>query len=309
MEILPISLVIATYNRENELDSTLTQIYTHFKIAEIIIINNASKDGTARLVESKYPSCKLVNLEKNNGVPAFNLGAQMASQPIIFFLDDDAVPAENTLRLILSKFNENTSVQVVACNIYDNTGTSITENWTLNPICFWGCGVGLRKSLSEKCSYLYDSRLFLHGTEMDLAIRVYSQGGTILYCKEAIIYHRFSNENRSDAKRIFFLVQSAFIFAIKHLPVRYLLIALPRHLTFLLLKSVKNHCLLSWSKGLFIALCEVKLTLQQRKVVSTDLAKRYFSEVWEYEPLLYRLFRLVGGNLSARKDKQTDINQ
>ncbi|NVO03215.1 MAG: glycosyltransferase [Bacteroidetes bacterium] len=304
MEYLPISLIIVTYNRKDDLDFTLSKIFNCFNIAEIIVINNASTDGTEKLVEFKYPNCKLINLDKNYGVPSFNKGAQIATQPFIFFLDDDAIPEKDTINIVINNFLENPNIHVIACNIIDNSNTSITENWALNPICFWGCGVGIRKSILINHPYLYDNRLFLHGTEMDFAIRVYSKGGLILYLKEAIIYHRFSSENRSQEKRIYYLVQSAFIFAFKHFPYKYLFIILFRHLIYLLYKSLKHHCFISFYKGLLLSCKELKLTLKDRNVVPKKIAKRYYLNVWEYEPLIFRLCRFFIDKPLHRKYKQ-----
>lgn len=87
-----ISVIIVTYNRENELkralDSVVKQTYPNF---EIIVINNGSTDGTVSMLKSKYKMVKVVNEKQNLGCPlGRNIGINRAKGSLLFFLDDDA---------------------------------------------------------------------------------------------------------------------------------------------------------------------------------------------------------------------------
>ena len=67
---LPITIVIATYNRRDDLVATLAALERLEPVAEVLVVNNASTDGTMEAVGRCFPSVRLVPLESNRGVPA-----------------------------------------------------------------------------------------------------------------------------------------------------------------------------------------------------------------------------------------------
>lgn len=87
-----ISIVIPTYNRENEIvktiNSVLTQTYSNF---EVIIVDDASIDLTIEQVEGILdPRIRLIKLEKNTkGRLPRNIGIQASKGEFIALLDSD----------------------------------------------------------------------------------------------------------------------------------------------------------------------------------------------------------------------------
>lgn len=60
-----ISIVIITFNREMELEKTLTYLMKSTEyFEEIILVNNSSTDSTIRMVGEKYSGIKLIRLHK-----------------------------------------------------------------------------------------------------------------------------------------------------------------------------------------------------------------------------------------------------
>ncbi len=85
-----VSVIIPTFNRAHLLDKTLDSVLSQtFKDFEIIVIDDASVDGTQDLL-SKYPSLKSIIFEENQGVScARNCGIELAKGDYICFLDSD----------------------------------------------------------------------------------------------------------------------------------------------------------------------------------------------------------------------------
>lgn len=69
------------------------EIFAQAKIQkEIIVVDNASTDGTAGFLMEKYPSIRVVCLKKNYGLhAAFNYGVKIAKGKIIVGVDHDCV--------------------------------------------------------------------------------------------------------------------------------------------------------------------------------------------------------------------------
>ncbi|MCC6675881.1 MAG: glycosyltransferase family 2 protein [Phycisphaerales bacterium] len=124
---LSLSIVILSYNRGPALERTLEQIAALYPAAapretepgradpsltiaslmenraepaaagpgridirEVIVVDNASSDGTPGMIRARYPGVSLLALPENRGVEAFNRGVASAVGDAVLILDDDA---------------------------------------------------------------------------------------------------------------------------------------------------------------------------------------------------------------------------
>jgi GalNAc5-diNAcBac-PP-undecaprenol beta-1,3-glucosyltransferase len=85
------TVVVPTFNRKELLPRTIRSAYqANWPAPEIIVVDDASSDGTAEAVESEFPHILCLRLERNSGPGvARNLGLQHASHPWVVLLDDD----------------------------------------------------------------------------------------------------------------------------------------------------------------------------------------------------------------------------
>ena len=113
-----ISVVIPTYNREKTilraLHSVLDQSYG---IYEVIVVDDASTDGTDKLVESiKDERIKYIKLEKNGGPSnARNRGAQLATGEWIAFQDSDDCWYRDKLEKQVEHLNNHPEYTMIYC--------------------------------------------------------------------------------------------------------------------------------------------------------------------------------------------------
>jgi glycosyltransferase involved in cell wall biosynthesis len=85
-----VTVVIATRDRAGELGRTLSLLAELAERPAVIVVDNASRDGTADLVRREYPGARLIRLPRNQGAVARNIGAAAAATRFVAFCDDDS---------------------------------------------------------------------------------------------------------------------------------------------------------------------------------------------------------------------------
>jgi glycosyltransferase involved in cell wall biosynthesis len=93
MPELKFSVVITTYNRSQLVGRAIrSSLHQDWPGLEVIVVDDASTDGTSKLIPSSYPHVRYVRQEKNSGLQAVrNRGIREAANPWVMFLDDDDV--------------------------------------------------------------------------------------------------------------------------------------------------------------------------------------------------------------------------
>lgn len=98
--------VVVTYNRRELLLEALAAVCSQSRAPdEVIVVDNASTDGSAAAVRSRFPSAQLAKLSANTGgAGGFACGAALAlagAADLIWFMDDDTVPGPDALAALL----------------------------------------------------------------------------------------------------------------------------------------------------------------------------------------------------------------
>jgi len=207
--VIDFSIIIITRNRKWDLvraiKSILRQSYNENNL-EIIIIDNASEDGTVEYVNEylrdNFSGDYVVLPQKANlGVSGGrNLGIKVAKGQYLFFLDDDAYIVEDDFFERASHyFKENPKVGALACNIYDRKYL-ITRNPPLSrlnghilSLAFRGGAHFIRRELFDKGLKYYPPDLFFGAEELYLAYQIYDMGYQIHFVPELFVVHAPSN--------------------------------------------------------------------------------------------------------------------
>lgn len=73
------------------------------EIASVVVVDNASTDGTAKAVLATYPDVTVLTLEPSSGLAsALNRGAEHGDAPFVLYLNDDVFAAPGSIRLLLT---------------------------------------------------------------------------------------------------------------------------------------------------------------------------------------------------------------
>ncbi len=104
-----LSVVVPAYNEEERLPRTLSRLHEYYESQaypyDVIIVNDGSKDGTAKLVRefiADHPTFQLIDYSPNHGKGyAVRTGILAAKGDLILFCDADlATPQEETEKLL-----------------------------------------------------------------------------------------------------------------------------------------------------------------------------------------------------------------
>jgi len=114
-----LSVVIPTWNGRKllhlPLDSLRAQTHRDF---EVILVDDASTDGTAEFVASSWPEVRLVRLEANRGFPgAVNAGIRAATGEAVALLNNDAAADPGWLEQMESALASQPEAGMVACRV------------------------------------------------------------------------------------------------------------------------------------------------------------------------------------------------
>src|SRR6185295_884377 len=91
------SIIITTHNRPHLLRRAVESAHAAGKDVEVIVVDDASTDETARICQS-LSGIKYQRIERNQGVAgARNVGLLVSSGSYVTFLDDDDVRLPNSL--------------------------------------------------------------------------------------------------------------------------------------------------------------------------------------------------------------------
>ena len=105
---ISIASVTVAYNGAHVLERHLEALKRQsHDISEIIVVNNASSDGTTELLATKFPEITVLNLSENAGVggglaAGLEYAAVTKEYDWVWLFDQDSVPAHNALELLLA---------------------------------------------------------------------------------------------------------------------------------------------------------------------------------------------------------------
>ncbi|MCY4062959.1 MAG: glycosyltransferase family 2 protein [Chloroflexi bacterium] len=184
---------------------------------EIILVDNASTDGSQDFVQTKYPEVRLIELEQNRGFTgACNVGMDAAKGAYIALLNNDTEVASDWAEQVTRAFESHTDAGIIASKmlLFDqrdrlhtagdfftvdgragNRGAWERDSgqYDRGEYVFSACGGSAvyRHSMLAEIELLDDEFFFLL-EDVDLAWRAQLAGYRVWYEPRAIVYHHLS---------------------------------------------------------------------------------------------------------------------
>ena len=228
MNTCDLSILIVTYNSAAQVDGLLTGLAAQLAglDAEVVLVDNASHDGTADAVAQRHPAVRLVRSTQNLGFAAGNnLGAAHARGRVLLLLNPDALPETGCVARGLALLDSHPEVGLAGARLLAEDGSTqpsarmfpnlaqeafmlsglaarfprsrlfgrLDRSWAdpaqAAPVDWVpGAFALIRHSLFDQLGG-FDERFFLYYEEVDLCRRILAAGYRVQYWPELRVRH------------------------------------------------------------------------------------------------------------------------
>lgn len=256
-----VSVAVCNYNGAEHLPPCLEALLaqTH-PIDELLVVDNASTDGSEALVRERFPAARWIGLGRNDGpCPARNAALESARNEWVLLVDNDAVLARDVLEKLVaaararpdaalvqprSVFASDPQVVHYDGGSFHYAGLFSLRNFSVPLAQAEGRGTvevdgAVSVALLARRSTLlelggFDPDYFILFEDLDLSYRLRLAGHAILSVEDALVLHRggtggisFRGAIEYPRRRAFFHSRNRWIFLAKCYRARTLFVAAP----------------------------------------------------------------------------------
>jgi rhamnopyranosyl-N-acetylglucosaminyl-diphospho-decaprenol beta-1,3/1,4-galactofuranosyltransferase len=209
--------IIVTFNRKDLLHQSVSGFRSQTRgVDKIVVVNNASTDGTSEMLARDFPDVHAINLSENTGgAGGFYAGMKWAYQQgyeWIWVTDDDGFPAPDCLeQMFRQRIDEDVMIPIQEDRWGQKYGFAYWNGRALgltadvirsnevarrNDCLFTFVGPVFARTVIDKVGLPYP-HLFIHFDDWEYALRINTAGGFRSICvPQAIMYHTASNAQR-----------------------------------------------------------------------------------------------------------------
>ena len=223
--------------------------------AEVFVVDNKSVDGSVAMLETKFPTVKLIANKDNVGFSKANNQAMcIAKGEYVLLLNPDTLVEEDTFEKVVRFMDEHPDAGGLGINMVDGKGNFLPESKRSLPtpeVAFYkifglswlfpkstrfgkyhltylskdetheievlsGAFMLMRKTALDKVGLL-DEDYFMYGEDIDLSYRIIQGGFKNYYYHEArIIHYKGESTKKGSLNYVFVFYNAMAIFAKKH---------------------------------------------------------------------------------------------
>jgi N-acetylglucosaminyl-diphospho-decaprenol L-rhamnosyltransferase len=222
-----VSIVVVSYNSRRDLERSLP--FVADRGHDVVVVDNASTDGSSDFVRSHFPDVRVVELRENLGYGgACNEGLRAVRTPLVLLLNPDAWPIGESLDRLV-ECAQRRALGAVAPQLHDLHGRrqpsamGFPTRWWLgtpavtsapkrlprtrrgegSPDGFLvGAALLVRKAAIDGVGG-FDSRFFMFYEEVDLCRRLRDAGWQLDVCPDATFVHVGGTSTRRDWPRMY----------------------------------------------------------------------------------------------------------
>jgi glycosyltransferase involved in cell wall biosynthesis len=237
------TVVITTKDRKDELCGALESVMSQTVPLEVLVIDDGSTDGTAEIVRAKFPAVRVIRSDLSQGlVVQRNRGAQLATTPFIFSIDDDAAfSTPYVVEQTLAEFSA-PRIGAVAIPYIEPLKSNRLMQRSPSPDRIWitdsfiGTAHALRRDLFLQM-HGYREALVHQGEERDYCIRMLNCGWLTRLGNSDPIFH-YESPRRDFGRMDYFGRRNDILFAWHHVPLPWL----PVYLAATSFNSLRSAC-------------------------------------------------------------------
>ncbi|NUP67702.1 MAG: glycosyltransferase [Nonomuraea sp.] len=204
-----------TWNRREEALTSLGRLLRLPERPRVVLVDNASTDGTAEAVAHAFPEVDVVALPENLGAVGRNVGVARLSTPYVAFADDDTWWEPGSLSRAADVLDAHPRLAVITARILAEPGAredpivaELRDSPVRGPSWLPGPALGsflagasvLRRTAFLECGG-FDRRLWLGGEEELLAVDLATAGWELCYLEDLTVHHQASPNRDAHARR------------------------------------------------------------------------------------------------------------
>ncbi len=240
-----VSVIIVNWNGmkyiKECLDSLFNQSYSNY---EIILVDNASSDGSVEFVEKNYPKVRIIRNKENLGfAEGNNIGIHETKGELVALFNPDAVAEKEWLSKLVSVLQSSNTIGAATGKIYyygDKYGkgavfctwskvdphsaatTNFHKNEPVSKVDYLsGAAMIVKREVVDKIGLL-DSGYFLYFDETDWCARMIRAGYDLVYVPTAIAWHVVSASVDDFLRKLYYMERSRVRFALKNFDASYI---------------------------------------------------------------------------------------
>jgi GT2 family glycosyltransferase len=173
---------------------------------EVLVVDNASRDGTPGLVAERYPEVKLLANSQNLGFGrACNQGARAARGALLVFLNPDVIVTPGWLTILVRRASQYLDAAIICpTTLYPGQPPPSTAMVVEELAAVPGCAMLMPRAAWEELGG-FDEQIFLYWEDTELCWRAWLLGWRVLADLEALVYHErggSADGRRWDDQRI-----------------------------------------------------------------------------------------------------------
>ena len=232
---MDLSIAIISYNTRDLLLACLQSVRDRTPDVdyEVIVVDNASRDGSVEAVRGRFPQVTVIANTENDGfAKACNQAAAVSSGRYLLLLNSDTVMQRGTLRTMVTCLDQHLDIGAVSClqrdeqghvlqscfpfpSIRDHVryaetlptvvrrtvGTMSQMDCTQSQDVEWANGACLmvRKAVFDRLGGL-DERFFMYFEDVDLCRRVQQLGYRVRHVAEGEVVHLLGRSSRTNRR-------------------------------------------------------------------------------------------------------------
>ncbi|MFO1006829.1 MAG: glycosyltransferase family 2 protein [Planctomycetaceae bacterium] len=149
-----ISVVITTRNRRDELNRALRSCFSQTGVSyEVLVFDDASDDGTDRMVREEFPQCRLIRSDERAGlIVRRSQSFHEAKGEFVLSLDDDAYFTHpETLAMVCQLFAREPKTAAWGLKYYEPAKPAKMPKTADGALirCYIGCAHALRREVAR----------------------------------------------------------------------------------------------------------------------------------------------------------------
>ena len=229
-----LDIIIVSFNTREDLTACLASLDANrpARLRQIIVVDNASGDGSVQAVRARFPDVRLVALDRNVGFGAANnVALKSTDAPLVLFLNSDTLVPAGAVDTLAARLEE-TGAVAAGPRLIDGRGRpEISFGRMLSPVAqfkqkmwMWLAASGtdaardavarhlgrerevdwitgaclLARGDSVRAAGGFDERYFMYEEDVDLCAALRASGGRVLFTPKAEVVHRRGRSAAGD---------------------------------------------------------------------------------------------------------------